>query len=75
MSQRQLSKEFVREWLMENGFMGKEGQTLPDLPDSFREEVAFRYIELFETVTGSTFIPDTHPDPVVRIREVVFALQ
>jgi phosphoribosylaminoimidazole-succinocarboxamide synthase len=73
--QRQLSKEFVREWLMKHGFMGKEGQTLPDLPDAFRVEVATRYIELYESVTGKRFEPDTHPDPVARIREVVFELQ
>ena len=73
--QRQLSKEFVREWLMDHGFMGKEGQVLPDLPDAFRVEVASRYIELFESITGKTFEPDTHPDPVARIREAVFVLQ
>ena len=69
--QRQLSKEFVREWLMEHGFQGKEGQVLPDLPDAFRVEVAGRYIELFERVTGRPFEPDLHPDPVRRIREAV----
>jgi phosphoribosylaminoimidazole-succinocarboxamide synthase len=73
--QRQLSKEFVREWLMDQGFMGKEGQVLPDLPDDFRVKVASRYIELYESVTGKPFEPDTHPDPVARIREAVFALQ
>ena len=73
--QRQLSKEFVREWLMDHGFMGKEGQVLPDLPDAFRVEVASRYIELYESVTGKAFEPDTHPDPVARIHEAVFALQ
>ena len=73
--QRQLSKEFVREWLMDHDFMGKEGQVLPDLPDDFRVEVATRYIELFESVSGKTFEPDTHPDPVGRIREAVLSLQ
>lgn len=66
--QRQLSKEFVREWLMAHDFQGKEGQVLPDLPDDFRVEVSHRYIELYETVTGQTFVPDTHPDPAARIR-------
>lgn len=66
--QRQLSKEFVREWLMDRGFQGREGQVLPDLPDEFRIEIATRYIELFETVTGQAFEPDTHPDPQSRIR-------
>ena len=67
-AQRQLSKEFVREWLMDNGFQGKDGQTLPDLTDDFRVEAAARYIELFETVTGRSFEPDTATDPHERIR-------
>ncbi len=66
--QRQLSKEFVREWLMEHGFQGKSGQIMPDLPDDFRITVAERYIELFEAVTGRSFEPDTHPQPLDRIR-------
>ncbi len=65
--QRQLSKEFVREWLMDQGFMGKEGQELPDLPDSFRAEVSLRYVELYESITGLEFKPDTSADPVARI--------
>lgn len=72
--QRQLSKEFVREWLMDNGFQGKSGQVLPDLPDEFRIEVSRRYIELYEAVTGRKFEPDTHPDPVARVRDVVQAV-
>ncbi len=66
--QRQLSKEFVREWLMERGFQGRPGQTMPDMPDEFRVHVARRYIELFEAVTGRVFEPDTHPHPEERIR-------
>lgn len=66
-SQPQLSKEFVREWLMEHDFQGLKGQTLPDLPDDFRVTVAERYIELYERVTGSSFQPDLHPDPESRI--------
>lgn len=69
--QKQLSKEFVREWLMEQGFQGEQGQALPDLPDVFRVQVAARYIELYEAVTGLIFEPDTHPDPVERIRRAV----
>ncbi len=65
--QQQLSKEFVREWLMERGFQGKEGQSLPDLPDELRAQVSARYIELFEKVTGRAFKPDTSPDPAGRI--------
>lgn len=72
--QRQLSKEFVREWLMDRGFQGKAGQPMPDLPDDFRVLAAKRYIELFETVTGGVFEPDTHPDPEARIRASLAAL-
>ncbi|MEL6922921.1 MAG: phosphoribosylaminoimidazolesuccinocarboxamide synthase [Bacteroidota bacterium] len=53
--QKQLSKEFVREWLMANGFQGKEGQVMPDMPDAFVEQVSERYIELYETITGKSF--------------------
>ncbi|HMB94085.1 MAG TPA: phosphoribosylaminoimidazolesuccinocarboxamide synthase [Rhodothermales bacterium] len=73
--QRQLSKEFVREWLMTNGFMGKEGQRLPDLPDSFRIEIARRYIELYESVTGITFQPESSLDPIARVKRVIYMLQ
>src|SRR5690606_15321992 len=69
--QRQLSKEFVREWLMDHGFRGLEGQTLPDLPPKFVREVTERYVELYETVTGEAFEPDLHPDPAGRIREAL----
>jgi len=54
--QTQLSKEFVREWLMLNGFQGKEGQTIPDMPEFFVNEVSERYIQLFEKITGLTFV-------------------
>lgn len=53
--QKQLSKEFVREWLMENGFQGKEGQTMPDMPNAFVAQITQRYIELYEKVTGKQF--------------------
>ena len=53
--QKQLSKEFVREWLMAHGFQGKEGQMMPIMPDPFVEEVSERYIELYETITGQAF--------------------
>ncbi len=66
--QRQLSKEFVREWLMDHGFQGKSGQTQPELPDDFRVEIAFRYIELYEQITGQKFVPDTNADPASRIK-------
>ena len=69
--QQQLSKEFVREWLMDQGFQGKDGQILPELPDEFRVEIASRYIELFEQITGEAFEPDTDKDPVERIQVVL----
>lgn len=53
--QKQLSKEFVREWLMENGFQGKEGQQVPEMTDAFINLVSERYIELFENITGEKF--------------------
>lgn len=57
--QRHLSKEFVREWLIEHGFQGLEGQEMPEMPKSFVEQVSNRYIELFETLTGTKFVkPD-----------------
>ncbi len=54
--QKQLSKEFVRQWLIANGFQGKEGQTVPDMPDAFVKEVSERYIELYESITGEKFV-------------------
>ncbi|MCC6410340.1 MAG: phosphoribosylaminoimidazolesuccinocarboxamide synthase [Saprospiraceae bacterium] len=65
--QRQLSKEFVREWLMANGFQGLEGQKMPDMPDSFVQEISDRYIELYEKVTGHKFIKDLTPEVQERI--------
>lgn len=56
-SQKQLSKEFVREWLIRNEFMGKEGQTVPEMTDEWIETISNRYIELFEKVTGTRFQP------------------
>jgi len=54
--QRQLSKEFVREWLMENGFQGKEGQQIPEMTDEVVNKISERYIELYEHVTGKKFV-------------------
>jgi phosphoribosylaminoimidazole-succinocarboxamide synthase len=65
--QKQLSKEFVREWLMANGFQGKEGQKMPEMPDEFVLEISERYIELYEIVTGRLFVRDTSGNPEVRI--------
>ena len=54
--QKQLSKEFVRKWLISNGFQGKEGQVIPEMSDNYINGVSERYIELFEKITGSKFI-------------------
>jgi phosphoribosylaminoimidazole-succinocarboxamide synthase len=54
-AQRQLSKEFVRQWLIDNGFMGKEGQQVPEMTEEFCNEVSERYIELYEHITGKRF--------------------
>jgi phosphoribosylaminoimidazole-succinocarboxamide synthase len=55
--QKQLSKEFVREWLIENNFMGKEGQTVPEMSDEWVQTISQRYIELYEKVIGEKFVP------------------
>jgi phosphoribosylaminoimidazole-succinocarboxamide synthase len=55
--QKQLSKEFVREWLIQNEFMGKDGQSVPEMTDEWVETISKRYIELYERVTGKTFVP------------------
>lgn len=54
--QKQLSKEFVRQWLIERNFQGKEGQVVPEMPDEFVHEVSERYIELYENITGDKFV-------------------
>jgi phosphoribosylaminoimidazole-succinocarboxamide synthase len=54
--QRQLSKEFVREWLMENNFQGKKGQKIPDMTEEVTQDISVRYIELYEKVTGQKFV-------------------
>jgi phosphoribosylaminoimidazole-succinocarboxamide synthase len=59
--QQQLSKEFVREWLIRNEFMGKQGQLVPEMSDEWVETISNRYIELYERVTGSTFNPQQLP--------------
>ena len=54
-SQKQLSKEFVRQWLIENGFQGKDGQEIPEMSDEFVQSVSSRYIALYELLTGKRF--------------------
>lgn len=65
--QKQLSKEFVREWLMEHGFQGKDGQVMPTMPDDFVWLVSDRYIELYEKLTGKTFDKQFDEDILNRI--------
>ena len=65
--QRQLSKEFVREWLMANGFMGKTGQQVPEMTDAWVHEISERYIELYEGITGEKFVKAGHTDITGRI--------
>jgi len=65
--QRQLSKEFVRQWLIENNFQGKEGQTVPFMSDAFVREISDRYIELYEKITGERFYRADSTDVTGRI--------
>jgi len=67
-AQRQLSKEFVREWLMNNGFQGKDGQQVPEMTDDFVALVSSRYQELFERITGKTFQPTPEEGAEERIK-------
>ena len=70
-NQKQLSKEFVREWLMENGFQGKDGQQIPEMSDEFVQSVSERYIELYENVSGEKFVRSDVSDPNERIQKNV----
>ncbi len=65
--QKQLSKEFLRRWLIENGFQGKEGQSVPEMSDAFVDSVSLRYRELYENVTGEKFVSAAVGDPEQRI--------
>ncbi|MDR3218156.1 MAG: phosphoribosylaminoimidazolesuccinocarboxamide synthase [Dysgonamonadaceae bacterium] len=69
--QKQLSKEFVRKWLMENGFQGKEGQKAPEMTPAYCESVSDRYIELYESITGEKFVKSDIRDVSERIRNNV----
>lgn len=66
--QKQLSKEFVREWLIANNFMGKEGQTVPEMPDEWVDTISKRYIELYEKVIGEKFIEEKIDDDEIYKR-------
>ena len=63
--QKQLSKEFVREWLISNNFMGKEGQSVPEMNDEWIDTISKRYIELYEKVTGTPFVPEQPTDEAI----------
>ncbi len=67
--QKQLSKEFVRQWLIENGFQGKEGQEIPEMTDEVVISISERYIELFEKVTGEPFQKDGNQNKLDRIEK------
>ena len=70
-AQRQLSKEFVREWLMANGFQGKEGQKVPEMTDEIVSGITDRYIELYEHITGEKFVKASSEDLAKRIEDNV----
>jgi phosphoribosylaminoimidazole-succinocarboxamide synthase len=67
--QRQLSKEFVRKWLIENGFQGKEDQVIPEMSPEFVKSVSDRYIELYEHITGDKFIKQDNSEPTLRVEK------
>jgi phosphoribosylaminoimidazole-succinocarboxamide synthase len=75
-AQKQLSKEFVREWLMANGFQGQEGQQVPEMTDEVVDNISARYIELYENVTGQTFIKEelSEADWLTKLNEAVAGL-
>ena len=69
--QRQLSKEFVRQWLMDNGFQGKEGQKIPEMTDEVVRGISERYRELYEQITGEKFTVSDNEDIEQRIEKNV----
>jgi len=71
--QKQLSKEFVRKWLIENGFQGKDGQTIPEMTDEIVSSISERYIELFEKITGAKFEKPEQGDVLKRLEQSVIS--
>ena len=69
--QKQLSKEFVRKWLIENGFQGKDGQTVPHMSPEWINEISERYIELYEKVAGENFVKNPLENIAARIEKNV----
>jgi phosphoribosylaminoimidazole-succinocarboxamide synthase len=69
--QKQLSKEFVRKWLIENGFQGKDGQNVPEMTPEIVNSISERYIELFEQITGNPFVKPNNQEVLVRVENAV----
>lgn len=69
--QKQLSKEFVRKWLIENGFQGKDGQTVPLMTPEIVKSISDRYIELYEQITGKTFVKPANGEVLKRVEDAV----
>src|SRR5690606_23674395 len=72
-AQKQLSKEFVRQWLIANGFQGKDGQTVSEMTAEIVESISDRYIELFENITGQTFVKAETENIESRIENAILA--
>lgn len=72
-SQKQLSKEFVRQWLISNGFQGKDGQQIPNMNRSFIDSVSERYIELYENITGDKFTKADVSDVIKRVEKNILS--
>ncbi|MDB5062506.1 MAG: phosphoribosylaminoimidazolesuccinocarboxamide synthase, partial [Mucilaginibacter sp.] len=70
-AQKQLSKEFVRKWLIENGFQGKDGQKVPEMTENIIQSISNRYIELYEQITGEKFIKPQVQNIVVRVEKAI----
>jgi len=70
---KQLSKEFFRQWLIQNNFQGKEGQNLPEISDNVVMDVSKRYIELFDKITGSNFKPRNSKDIISDLQENIIS--
>ena len=69
--QKQLSKEFVRQWLISEGFQGKEGQKIPNMPEGRITMISERYIELYENISGEKFVKDEYSDKLAHIKEAI----
>src|SRR6201996_8303850 len=69
--QKQLSKEFVRKWLIENGFQGKEGQVVPEMTKEIVQSISERYIELYENITGEKFVKHPETDVLKRVEGAI----